>query len=58
MLKNYNISEILSSEKLSSFTALLELLEELGTIPEFGDLMVDLEYGGKDVKYVYFKFSV
>jgi hypothetical protein len=28
----------------------LDLLEEFGSIAEFGDMMVDLEYGGKDVK--------
>jgi hypothetical protein len=52
MFKNFTISEILSSEKLPSFTSLLDLLEELGTIPEFGDLLVDVEFGGKDVKII------
>jgi len=54
MLKNYNISEILSTEKFASFSCLVDLLEELGTISEFGDLLVDKEYGGKDVFQILF----
>ena len=48
LLKAYAVSELIQSDKVNTYNQLLKLLDLLATKVEFGDLLVDKEYGGLD----------
>lgn len=48
LLKAYAVSELIQSDKVHTYNQLLKLLELFAVKVEFGDLLVDKEYGGLD----------
>lgn len=45
-MKSNSISEILNNEKLPIFDILLNIIDTFGSCMEYGDIIVDRDYGG------------